>query len=67
MNQIENGQLILKRALCNNKGLHFSDEETIELANHTANEKFAAVKKESKIKLKPLEDLIDEINNIQFD
>lgn len=54
MNQIENGQLILKRAMCNTKGLHFSDEEAIEAANHTINERFATVKKESKIKIKPL-------------
>lgn len=45
LNQIENGYLILKRALCNSKGLHFSDEEAIESTNHGINDKFAAVKK----------------------
>lgn len=29
MGQLENGQLILKKSMCNSKGLHFSDEEII--------------------------------------
>jgi hypothetical protein len=31
--------------MCNNKGLHFSDEDAISDANNSINEKFAGVKK----------------------
>lgn len=59
LQQIENGRTILKRAMVNNKGLTFYDEESIESANQSINDKFHTVKKESKIKIKPIEDLID--------
>ena len=59
LQQIENDRTILKRAMVNNKGLLFYDEESIESANQSINDKFHTVKKESKIKIKPIEDLID--------
>ena len=48
--------------MVNNKGLTFYDEEAIEQSNQAINDRFNAVRKEGKIKLKPLEDLIDELN-----
>ena len=41
--QIDNGNLILKRALCNNQGLRFTDTESIEQSNEQANQKLASV------------------------
>ena len=64
MGQLENGNLLLKRSLVNNKGLHFTDEEAIQNANNLINEKVSDLKKESKVKLKELNDLIDEINAV---
>ena len=58
-NQLDQGKIMVKRSLVGKEGVHFSDEVGIEAANEIVNEKFSTVKKESKIKLKPLEDLID--------
>lgn len=52
--------------MVNSKGLAFTDEEAIEAVNSTLAERFTSLKKESKLKVKNLEDLIDEINAITF-
>ena len=65
LQQIENDRTILKRAMVNNKGLLFYDEESIESVNQSINDKFYTVKKESKFKLKPIKDLIDELNIVK--
>ena len=64
MGQLENGNLLIKRSLVNNKGVHFTDEDSIQNANNEINEKVSSLKKDSKVKLKELNDLIDEINAI---
>jgi hypothetical protein len=44
-NQIDNGYLLLKKVLCNNKGIHFTDNERIDNDNTLINEKMATVKR----------------------
>ncbi len=34
MNQLENGQLLVKKSLVNSKGLYFTDEEAIQNSNN---------------------------------
>ena len=48
---MDNGNLILKRSQVNCKGLTFTDEEGINAANASINDRLTALRKENKVKL----------------
>lgn len=57
---------MVKRSLVSSSGVHFIDEKSIEVQNSIINERYTKLRAETKVKLKNLNNLIDEINNIKL-
>lgn len=57
---------MVKRSLVSSSGVHFIDEKSIEVQNSIINERYTKLRSQTKVKLKNLNNLIDEINNIKL-
>jgi DNA-binding transcriptional regulator YbjK len=57
---------MVKRSLVGSNGVHFIDEKAIEASNASINERYGKLKSECKVKLRDLNNLIDEVNNIKI-
>jgi hypothetical protein len=57
---------MVKRSYVSSTGVRFTDDKSIEASDASINQRYSQLKSECKVKLKDLNNLIDEINNVKI-
>jgi uncharacterized protein YheU (UPF0270 family) len=57
---------MVKRSYVSSTGVRFTDDKSIEASDASVNQRYSQLKSECKVKLKDLNSLIDDINNIKI-